>query len=662
MASSGTVAGTGGTGSGYYWHNIMDLGNAADTVAPTVGGVAPADGTTDAAATSNVEANFSEAMDPATISDSTFKLAKQGSSQSVTATVSYDAATKKATLDPSTDLDPGATYVATVKGGLVGVKDLAGNQLAVDKSWSFSTAAALPPPIDITAPETTIGSAPSGTTNVADATFTFSSSEAEASFECRLDGEAYSACTSPKSYTNLSDGSHTLQVRATDTAGNTDATPANYTWTVDITAPTLSGVTPADGATNVAVADNIEANFSEAVDASTINGSTFTLVKQGSSQPMAAHATYDAAAKKATLDLEADLDPSATYAATVKGGSSGVKDSAGNPLAGDTTWSFTTAAPPPPDTTPPETTIDSGPSGTLSSNSASFTFSSDEAGGTFECKLDAGTFAACTTPKAYDGLSNGSHTFEVRAIDVTGNSDATPASRTWMVDTAAPVVQPPTHDFVENDNLGASTVPVKLTWSATDDSGVSGYQLQQSTNGGASYQGVALPSGTATTITRSLTPGDTSYQFRVRAQDQAGNWSSWTSGAKFGVGAYQESDAAINYVGLWTTQTDSAAYGGALRYANGLGTEKATFVFTGSGIGWVSGTNQSRGQADVYLDGTKVATIDLYSASGKSRVLVFSKGGLNPLATHTLEVRALGTRNAAAKSKRVDLDAFVVLR
>src|SRR5919112_5861496 len=189
MASSGTVVGTGGTGSGYYWHNIMDLGSA-DTVAPTVSGVAPADGTTDAAVTANVEATFSEAMEPTTISDSTFTLAKQGSSQSVAASVSYDAATKKATLDPSTELDPGATYSATVKGGTVGAKDLAGNPLGVDKTWSFGTAAAPPPPPDITAPETTIDSGPSGTINVANATFAFSSDETNSTFECRLDGTA----------------------------------------------------------------------------------------------------------------------------------------------------------------------------------------------------------------------------------------------------------------------------------------------------------------------------------------------------------------------------------------------------------------------------------------------------------------------------------------
>ena len=133
-------------------------------------------------------------------------------------------------------------------------------------------------------------------------------------------------------------------------------------------------------------------------------------------------------------------------------------------------------------------------------------------------------------------------------------------------------------------------------------------------------------------------------------------------GTRFGVGAYQESDAAINYVDLWTTQTDSGAYGGALRYAKGLGPEKATFAFTGSEVGWVSSTNKSRGQADVYLDGTKVATVDLYSDSGKSRVMVFSKAGLDPSVTHTLEVQALGKRNAAVTSKRVDVDAFVVLR
>jgi 3-phytase len=86
-----------------------------------------------------------------------------------------------------------------------------------------------------------------------------------------------------------------------------------------------------------------------------------------------------------------------------------------------------------PDTTAPETTITSGPTGTVSSGSASFTFSSSEAGSTFECALDGEIFGACASPKQYTNLASGEHTFQVRATDAAGNVDATPASRTWTV-------------------------------------------------------------------------------------------------------------------------------------------------------------------------------------------------------------------------------------
>ncbi|WP_163110787.1 hypothetical protein, partial [Acinetobacter baumannii] len=56
-------------------------------------------------------------------------------------------------------------------------------------------------------------------------------------FECRIDGGAWAACTSPKSYTGLGDGAHTFDVRATDAAGNVDASPATFGWTVDTAAP-----------------------------------------------------------------------------------------------------------------------------------------------------------------------------------------------------------------------------------------------------------------------------------------------------------------------------------------------------------------------------------------------------------------------------------------
>jgi hypothetical protein len=69
------------------------------------------------------------------------------------------------------------------------------------------------------------------------------------------------------------------------------------------------------------------------------------------------------------------------------------------------------------DKSAPDTTIGSGPSGTVSSTSASFSFSSSETGSIFQCSRDGSTFSLCTSPKSYSSLSQGNHTFRVRAID-----------------------------------------------------------------------------------------------------------------------------------------------------------------------------------------------------------------------------------------------------
>jgi len=87
---------------------------------------------------------------------------------------------------------------------------------------------------DTTPPETTIDSGPSGTTSSTSAQFTFSASE-PATFQCRLDGAAFAACASPRSYSDLATGGHAFEVRATDTAGNVDPSPASRTWTIATT-------------------------------------------------------------------------------------------------------------------------------------------------------------------------------------------------------------------------------------------------------------------------------------------------------------------------------------------------------------------------------------------------------------------------------------------
>jgi len=87
----------------------------------------------------------------------------------------------------------------------------------------------------------------------------------------------------------------------------------------------------------------------------------------------------------------------------------------------------------PPETTPPETTINYGPSGKTEEHHATLHFSSNESNSTFECSLDGANYSSCTSPNYYSDLSFGDHTFSVRAIDIIGSVDATPASRSWTV-------------------------------------------------------------------------------------------------------------------------------------------------------------------------------------------------------------------------------------
>jgi Carbohydrate binding module (family 6)/F5/8 type C domain/Glycosyl hydrolase family 30 TIM-barrel domain/Glycosyl hydrolase family 30 beta sandwich domain len=98
---------------------------------------------------------------------------------------------------------------------------------------------------------------------------------------------------------------------------------------------------------------------------------------------------------------------------------------------------FAPAGPTNPDLTRPDTSIDAGPSGTTNVGAGTFEFSSSEPGSTFACSLDDGQFASCTSPHHLLGLGNGEHRFEVRATDLAGNVDDSPAGRTWTIEGVA---------------------------------------------------------------------------------------------------------------------------------------------------------------------------------------------------------------------------------
>jgi hypothetical protein len=105
-----------------------------DATAPTVTEVAPSEGATKVSRTTNVTATFSEAMDPVTLTGSTFTLVNEKTGKTVDAPVTVSSDGKTATLDPSANLGKKTRYTAKISGA----KDLAGNALP-DYPWSFTT-------------------------------------------------------------------------------------------------------------------------------------------------------------------------------------------------------------------------------------------------------------------------------------------------------------------------------------------------------------------------------------------------------------------------------------------------------------------------------------------------------------------------------------------
>lgn len=184
-----------------------------------------------------------------------------------------------------------------------------------------------------------------------------------------------------------------------------------------------------DPATNVTIEDTLPANV-ELISANASQGAcggTATVTCEVGNLASGA-----SAAATVVVRPTANAVPGISNTGTVRGGEADPNDANNSATA-----STTVNAAQDPDTAPPDTSITGGPSGLVNSSSATFSFSS-EAGATFQCSLDGGAFTACSSPKAYTGLSEGQHTFEVRATDAAGNVDSTPASRTWTVDTAAP--------------------------------------------------------------------------------------------------------------------------------------------------------------------------------------------------------------------------------
>src|SRR5262245_20335953 len=141
-------------------------------------------------------------------------------------------------------------------------------------------------------------------------------------------------------------GDVTISSRAIDNSDNRQDPPSEIkVFVVDRTPPTVTSFSPVDGAKNVSQFANVIVTFSEAMDLMTVNNSTVEL-RDPSRGLIQATVSPDANSRIFTLDPTAPLKGGIKYTAVVKGGEAGVKDLAGNPLAADLTWTFTTVTPP----------------------------------------------------------------------------------------------------------------------------------------------------------------------------------------------------------------------------------------------------------------------------------------------------------------------------
>ncbi len=119
--------------------------NGPDTTSPLIVAMNPAPKTTTVALSAVVIATASELLDPNTVSNN-FTLVQQLNGLPVAGSVVYDGSTQAITFTPSAQLLANTSYVATVKGGATGIKDLAGNLMAADQVWTFQTISPQPPP------------------------------------------------------------------------------------------------------------------------------------------------------------------------------------------------------------------------------------------------------------------------------------------------------------------------------------------------------------------------------------------------------------------------------------------------------------------------------------------------------------------------------------
>ena len=319
---------------------------------PTVVSTMPSPGAVGVPLNQVLSATFNQAMNPATLTSSTFTLAGPGGA--VTGSVVYNATGSIATLTPGTPLAYNTVYTATIT---TGAQNMAAIGLATNYTWSFTTVV---PPLTVatTLPVNAATGVPVTTTLAA----TFNeplncTSLTSPATTFLLTGPGTTAVTgavtcagSVATFTPNATLAYSTLYTATLTAGiaaaNGSTLGSNFVWSF-ITAPapgipTVISTVPANLAINVPINQAVLATFSEAMTPTTIDAATFTLTGPGTTA-VAGVVTYNPSGSVATFTPAANLAYNTLYTATLTTGATGLT---GAPLASNYVWTFTTAAAP----------------------------------------------------------------------------------------------------------------------------------------------------------------------------------------------------------------------------------------------------------------------------------------------------------------------------
>jgi large repetitive protein len=192
------------------------------------------------------------------------------------------------------------------------------------------------------------------------------------------------------------------------------------------------------------------------------------------------------------------------------------------------TWTIDTSAP----------SITAKPSNPSANASPSFSFSHTQAAYTFKCQLDGGGFSACTSPKPYSGLADGSHTFQVEGVSADGATTSV-ASYTWLVDTTAPVTSIAITPASPNGSNGwyKTTAPT-FTLSATDG------------GSGVASTFYKIDSGSTQTYASAVTIPEGEHTISYWSTDNAGNTETTHTTAKIKVDTTTPTTPTLAFSGL----------------------------------------------------------------------------------------------------------------